>query len=46
MIDDALSALVNLGYTGKAARAVLEKTMSRLGDVGLETLIREALRII
>ncbi|NCO59245.1 MAG: Holliday junction branch migration protein RuvA [Deltaproteobacteria bacterium CG_4_8_14_3_um_filter_51_11] len=46
LMDDALSALVNLGYTGKSARAVLEKTMARLGDAGLEVLIREALRII
>lgn len=46
LMDDALSVFVNLGYTGKSARAVLEKTMARLGDVGLEVLIREALRII
>ncbi len=46
LMDDALSALVNLGYTGKAARAALEKTMARLGDAGLETIIRETLRII
>ncbi|RJR17272.1 MAG: Holliday junction branch migration protein RuvA [Desulfobacteraceae bacterium] len=44
--DDALSALVNLGYASKAARNALEKTIARMGDAGLETLIREALRII
>ncbi len=45
-MEDALSALVNLGYGAKAARAALEKTTKRLGEAGLEAVIREALRVL
>ena len=45
-LDDALSALVNLGYAPKAAKTALEKTTARIADADLETLIREALKII
>lgn len=45
-LDDALSALVNLGYAPKAARSALEKTAARLGEADLETLIREALKTV
>ena len=46
LIDDSLSALINLGYSNKAANAAIEKARARLKDVSLETLIREALTIL
>jgi Holliday junction DNA helicase RuvA len=46
LIDDALSALVNLGYSSKAAGAAIEKARARLKEVSLETLIRAALTIL
>lgn len=46
LVDDSLSALVNLGYSKKAANAAIEKARARLKDVSLETLIREALTIL
>ncbi len=46
MLEDALSALVNLGYPAKIARTAVEKA-SRIGTVqGLEQLIKEALRVL
>jgi holliday junction DNA helicase RuvA len=44
--DDALSALVNLGYTAKAARLAVDRARSGMGQVTLEGLIREALRTL
>ena len=46
MLDDALSALLNLGYSAKPARSAVEKARSRVGDVNLEGLIKEALRLL
>lgn len=46
LTDDTLSALVNLGYSAKAANAAIEKARARLEDVSLEALIREALTIL
>jgi Holliday junction DNA helicase RuvA len=44
--DDALSALVNLGYPVKVARGAVEKA-TRMAEAGsLEELIKEALRIL
>ena len=46
LLDDALSALINLGYPQKSAKPALEKARSSLKDMTLEGLIRESLRIL
>lgn len=45
-IDDALSALVNLGYPPKSAKQAVEKVRRGGGAVSLEDLIREALKAL
>jgi Holliday junction DNA helicase RuvA len=42
--DDALSALLNLGYPAKSAKRAVEKAITQKKDVTLEGLIKEALR--
>jgi Holliday junction DNA helicase RuvA len=44
VMEDALSALVNLGYAPKSAKATLEKVRAKLSELTLEGLIKEALR--
>ncbi|HJX34833.1 MAG TPA: Holliday junction branch migration protein RuvA [Desulfatiglandales bacterium] len=44
--DDALSALLNLGYTSKAARIAVDKAISNATDASLEGVIKEALRLL
>lgn len=46
LIDDALSALVNLGYPAKSAKMAVEKARSIAKEMTLEGLIREALRML
>jgi len=46
LIDDALSALLNLGYSAKSAKPALEKARDTVREMTLEGLIREALRIL
>ena len=46
LVDDALSALLNLGYSDKPANAAIEKARSMVKEMSLEDLIREALRIL
>ncbi len=46
LIDDALSALLNLGYSAKSAKPALEKARDTVTEMTLEGLIREALRIL
>ncbi len=46
LIDDALSALLNLGYSAKSAKPALEKARDTVNEMTLEGLIREALRIL
>ena len=46
MIEDAASALVNLGYSAKSARDAVEKARSRLKTFNLQSLIKEALRVL
>ncbi|MBW1732862.1 MAG: Holliday junction branch migration protein RuvA [Deltaproteobacteria bacterium] len=46
LIDDALSALVNLGYSSRSARTAVEGARSHTGEMTLEGLIREALKIL
>jgi Holliday junction DNA helicase RuvA len=46
MLDDAASALMNLGYSAKSAKDAVEKARSRLETVNLQFLIKEALRVL
>lgn len=46
LLDDALSALLNLGYTVKSAKPALEKAAFAVKETTLEALIRESLRIL
>ena len=46
LYEDALSALVNLGYPPKAAKDSVEKARSRLKEPSLEAWIKEALRLL
>ena len=44
--DDALSALINLGYSSKAAGNAVDKAISGSGAVTLERVITEALKAL
>jgi Holliday junction DNA helicase RuvA len=44
--SDALSALVNLGYSSKSAKEAVDRARAVAKDVTLEKLIKEALRIL
>jgi Holliday junction DNA helicase RuvA len=44
IFDDALSALINLGYPSKPAKIVLENVLRNDNDINLDTLLKEALR--
>lgn len=46
MLDDAASALVNLGYSAKSARDAVEKARTHLETFNLQSLIKEALRVL
>jgi len=46
MLDDAASALVNLGYSAKSARDAVEKARTRLETFNLQLLIKEALKVL
>ncbi len=46
VVDDALSALLNLGYSAKYAKQAVEKARSMAPETSLEELIREALKIM
>ncbi len=46
VVDDALSALLNLGYSAKYAKQAVEKARSMAPETSLEGLIREALKIM
>jgi Holliday junction DNA helicase RuvA len=46
LVDDALSALLNLGYSPKAAKLGIEKARAFIKDMTLEGLIREALKLL
>ncbi|MBW2028797.1 MAG: Holliday junction branch migration protein RuvA [Deltaproteobacteria bacterium] len=45
-LDDAVSALLNLGYSSKAAKGAVEKAFAQTKSVDLEPLIKEALRLL
>jgi Holliday junction DNA helicase RuvA len=42
--DDALSALINLGYPSRSAKKAIEDVLHRDNEMDLETLLKEALR--
>ncbi|MBW1804834.1 MAG: Holliday junction branch migration protein RuvA [Deltaproteobacteria bacterium] len=44
ILDDALSALLNLGYPAKPAARAVEKAFTGIGKVSLEGVIRDALK--
>jgi holliday junction DNA helicase RuvA len=44
--EDTLSALINLGYSVKLARAAIIKAKNRVTDKTLEALIKESLKIL
>jgi len=46
VLDDALSALLNLGYQKKAAKTAVEKAMKGSAEVNLEGVIKEALKLL
>lgn len=46
LMDDALSALLNLGYSAKSAKSSLDKALRRVEKPNLEGLIKEALRVL
>jgi Holliday junction DNA helicase RuvA len=46
VLDDAVSALLNLGYSAKLATNAVGKSHSKTEDMSLESLIKEALRLL
>ncbi|UCF72597.1 MAG: Holliday junction branch migration protein RuvA [Deltaproteobacteria bacterium] len=42
--DDALSALINLGYPSRSAKKAIEHALRGESEINLETLLKEALR--
>ena len=46
LMDDAVSALVNLGYSAKAAKDAVQTARSHLETFNLKALIKEALRAL
>ena len=44
VVEDAVSALLNLGYPAKSAKSAVEKIAAMTEQVQLETLIKEALK--
>ena len=46
LVDDALSALLNLGYSTKSAKGAVEKARPVDKEMTLEGLIREALKVL
>ena len=46
VVDDALSALLNLGYPARSAKSAVQKALSSIEDFTLEGLIKEALRLL
>jgi len=45
-LEDAVSALVNLGYPEKSARAAVERAGKAVGPEPLERLIKESLKLL
>ena len=45
-MEDALSALINLGYSAKVAKTAIEKAKRHVKAETLEALIKESLKIL
>jgi Holliday junction DNA helicase RuvA len=45
-LEDAISALVNLGYPPRSAKLAVEKAGAKVGNEPLEMLIKESLRLL
>ena len=45
-VDDAVSALMNLGYPARSATQAVEKAAARHGGARLDALIKESLRLL
>jgi Holliday junction DNA helicase RuvA len=46
ILNDAISALLNLGYPSKSANSAVERVYSTMKEVTLEGVIKEALRLL
>ena len=46
VLDDAVSALLNLGYPVKSAKRGVEMALLSVKDINLENLIKEALKLL
>jgi holliday junction DNA helicase RuvA len=46
ILDDALSALQNLGYSSRPAKQAVDKAISSIKEITLEGVIKEALRLL
>ena len=46
ILDDALSALLNLGYPSKSAKKAVDRATLNMNEVNLEGLIKEALKLL
>ena len=46
VLDDAVSALLNLGYSIKMSRNAVEKAQSETEEISLESLIKAALKVL
>ena len=46
ILDDALSALLNLGYPAKSAKKAVDRATLNMNEVNLEGLIKEALKLL
>ena len=46
ILDDAVSALLNLGYSAKISRNAVERAHSGAEDMTLESLIKAALKVL
>jgi Holliday junction DNA helicase RuvA len=47
IIDDVLSALINLGYKNQRAREVLDKIINKSSEtLTLDTLLKKALKVL
>jgi Holliday junction DNA helicase RuvA len=44
IFDDALSALINLGYPNRSAKNAIENVLHNDSEINLDTLLKEALR--
>ena len=44
IFDDALSALINLGYPSRSAKDAIENVLHNDSEINLDTLLKEALR--